>query len=160
MWPYWFIDLNLTCSSPLPWSIGAKSLLKLPRHMWFVASKPPTCPSHLQPVHRRKALSWSSPPWAHDSMSCLICNELLFIITCGLITCVSPYSTLLVHLILSLNYQNQTRTFHPRLMWFSLIRSIGRDTPADKSGDTPAGVQREFAEEKTSAVADGKSMSP
>ena len=25
MWPYWFVDLNLTCSSPLPWSIGAKS---------------------------------------------------------------------------------------------------------------------------------------
>ena len=59
MWSYWFIDLNLTCSSPLPWSIGAKSLLKLPRHMWFVASKPPTCPSHLQSIHRCKALSWS-----------------------------------------------------------------------------------------------------
>ena len=24
-WPYWFIDLDLTCSSPLPRSIGAKS---------------------------------------------------------------------------------------------------------------------------------------
>ena len=58
---YWFIDLNLTCSSPLPWSIGAKSLLKLPRHMRFVASKPPTYPSQFQPVHRRKALSQSSP---------------------------------------------------------------------------------------------------
>ena len=58
---YWFIGLNLTFSSPLPWSIGAKSLLNLPRHMRFVASKPPTCPSHLQPVHWRKALSWSSP---------------------------------------------------------------------------------------------------
>jgi hypothetical protein len=32
MWPYWFINLNLSCSSPLPWSIGAKSLLKLSRH--------------------------------------------------------------------------------------------------------------------------------
>ena len=53
-----------------------------------------------------QALSWSSPPWSHDSMSCLICNELLLIITCGLITCVSPYTTLLVHLMLSLNYQN------------------------------------------------------
>ena len=61
MWPYWFIDLNLTCSSPLPRSIGAKSLLKLPRHMRFVASKPPTCLSHLHPVHRRKVLSQSSP---------------------------------------------------------------------------------------------------
>ena len=61
MWPYWFIDLNFAWSSPLPWSIGAKSLLKLSRHMWFFASKPPTYPSHLQPVHRRKALSRSSP---------------------------------------------------------------------------------------------------
>ena len=25
MWPYWFIDLDLTCSSPLPRSIGTKS---------------------------------------------------------------------------------------------------------------------------------------
>jgi len=40
-----------------------------------------------------QALSWSSPPWSHDSMSCLICNELLLIITCGLITYVSPYAT-------------------------------------------------------------------
>ena len=61
MWPYWFIDLNLTCSSPFPWSISAKSLLKLPRHMRFVSSKPPTFPSHLQPVHQCKALSRSSP---------------------------------------------------------------------------------------------------
>ena len=41
-------------------------------------------------------------------MSCLICNELLLIITCGLITYVSPYTTLLVHLLLSLNYQIRT----------------------------------------------------
>ena len=45
-------------------------------------------------------------------MSCLICNELILIITCGLITCVSLYATLLVHLMLSLNYPNQKRTFH------------------------------------------------
>jgi hypothetical protein len=25
MWPYWFIDLDFTCSLPLLWSIGAKS---------------------------------------------------------------------------------------------------------------------------------------
>ena len=59
-----------------------------------------------------QALSWSSPPRSHDSMSCQVCNELLLIITCGLITYVSPYATLLVHLMLSLNYQNQTKTFH------------------------------------------------
>jgi hypothetical protein len=29
-WPYWFIDLDFTCSSPLLWSIGAKSSLNLP----------------------------------------------------------------------------------------------------------------------------------
>ena len=63
-----------------------------------------------------QALSLSSPLWSHDSMSCLICNVLLLIITCGLISCVSPYNTLLVHLILSLNYQNQTRTFHLGLL--------------------------------------------
>ena len=38
-WPYWFIDLDLTCSSPLPRSVGAKSS---------------TCPSLLQPVHQTK----------------------------------------------------------------------------------------------------------
>ena len=30
MWPCWFIDLDFTCSSPLPRSIGAKSSLNLP----------------------------------------------------------------------------------------------------------------------------------
>jgi hypothetical protein len=29
-WSYWFIDLDFTCSSPLLWSIGAKSSLNLP----------------------------------------------------------------------------------------------------------------------------------
>ena len=38
-WPYWFIDLDITCSSLLPWSIGAKSS---------------TCPSLLQPAHQAK----------------------------------------------------------------------------------------------------------
>jgi hypothetical protein len=37
-----------------------------------------------------QVMPWSSPPWSHDSMSCLICNELLHdTITCGLILCVS-----------------------------------------------------------------------
>ena len=57
-----------------------------------------------------QVLSWSSPPWSHDSISCLICNALLHHICelcniskpfylygmscshkciCGLITCVS-----------------------------------------------------------------------
>ena len=67
MWSYWFIDLNFSWSSPLLWSIGAKSLLKLPRHMRFVASKPPTYPSHLQPVHRRKV--FSSSPSSHTTVT-------------------------------------------------------------------------------------------
>ena len=54
MWPYWFIDLDITCSSPLSLSIGAKSLLKLHRHVRSAAAKPLTCPSHLQPVHQAK----------------------------------------------------------------------------------------------------------
>jgi hypothetical protein len=39
-WPYWFIDFDLTCFSPLPRSIGAKST---------------TCPSLLQPVYQAKS---------------------------------------------------------------------------------------------------------
>ena len=54
MWPYWFIDLNITCSSPLHRSIGTKSLLKHPA-MRSSASKPLTCPSLLQPVHQAKS---------------------------------------------------------------------------------------------------------
>jgi hypothetical protein len=54
MWPYWFIDLDLTCSSLLPLSIGAKSFLKLLCHVRCVAPKPLTCPSHLQLVHQAK----------------------------------------------------------------------------------------------------------
>jgi len=64
-----------------------------------------------------QASYWSSPPWSHDSMSCLICNELLHhhIITCGLISCVSSINTISPPK-LSLNYQNQTRTFQARPM--------------------------------------------
>ena len=53
MWSYWFIDLDLTCSSPLHRSIDTKSLFKHPA-MWSSASKPSTCPSLLQPVHQAK----------------------------------------------------------------------------------------------------------
>jgi len=79
IWPYWLIDLNFTCSSPLLWSIGVKSLLKPPRHMWFVASKPPTCPSYLQPVHRCKVLSWSSP--SSHTTPCHVSYAMSFFIT-------------------------------------------------------------------------------
>jgi hypothetical protein len=65
---------------------------------------------HRPTVHRSKASdlpftlatgpssqtsSWSSPPWSHDSMPCLICNELLHdTITCRLIPCVSHINTI------------------------------------------------------------------
>jgi hypothetical protein len=78
-------------------------------------------------------MSWSSPPWSHDSMSCLMRNELLHHM-CELCNISEPSSLswqvllthmylwtnylcislkhILIHLKLSLNYQNQTRTFH------------------------------------------------
>jgi hypothetical protein len=91
-WPYWFIDLDLTCSSPLSWSFGAKPSHNLP----FTLATGPSS----------QASSWSSPPWSHDFMSCLICNELLHdTITCGLIFCVSHINTISPPK-LSLNYQN------------------------------------------------------
>ena len=120
MWPYWFIDRNFACSSPLPWSIGAKSLLKLLYHMRCVAPKPPTYPSHLQPVHRSQAMSWSSPPshmtpchvsYAMSSFvtcvslatnpSHLHCHGMScsHTCTCGLITCVSQYKHTLLQKI-------------------------------------------------------------
>jgi len=49
-------------------------------------------------------------------MSCLMYNDLLHhhIITCGLISCVSHINTISPPK-LSLNYQNQTRTFQTRI---------------------------------------------
>jgi hypothetical protein len=63
-WPYWFIDLDFTCSSLLPRSISTKSS---------------TCPSLIQPVCQASLVLIFSTlvTWLHDSMVCLICNELL-----------------------------------------------------------------------------------
>jgi len=84
-----------------------------------------TSPSHVVPRFKAsdlpftlatgpssQASSWSSSSWSHDSMSCLICNELLHhhIFTCGLISYVSHINTISSSK-LSLNYQNQIRTF-------------------------------------------------
>jgi hypothetical protein len=111
MWPYWFIDLDFTYSSPLLWSIGAKSSFNLP---FTLATSPSS-----------QILSWSSPPWSHDSLSCLIRNELLHHM-CELCNKFKPSSlswhVLLTHMYLwtnhlcislnhilvqlSLNYQN------------------------------------------------------
>ena len=100
-WPYWFIDLDFTCSSP-----------------FFGPSTPShhsTCPSHLQLVHRAKScldllhldhmtqchvsyavssiitcVSYATYPshLHHHGMSCS------HKCTCGLITCVSHINTI------------------------------------------------------------------
>ena len=90
IWPYWFINLDFTCSSPLLWSIGAKS-------------------SHLHPVHQVKScldlLHLSHMTQCHVSYamsSFITCVSLATFLshlyrhgmscshkcTCGLITCV------------------------------------------------------------------------
>ena len=141
-WSYWFIYLDFTCSSPLPWSISAKSCSSFPA-MWFIASKPPTCPSLLQPVRQDKScldllhldhmtqchvsfamssfiitcVSFATSP-SHFHLHGICCSHTC---TCGLITCVS-----LINIIspsrLSLNYQNHTRTFQSPLFgnWWQL----------------------------------------
>jgi hypothetical protein len=50
-WPHWFIDLDLTCFSPLPSSIGTKSY-SIFTATRSITPKPPTCPSCLQPVYQ------------------------------------------------------------------------------------------------------------
>ena len=90
-WPYWFIDLDLTCSSPLPLSIGAKSCSSFTA-MRSIAPKPPTCPSCLQPVHQAKSCLDLLHLWSHDSMSCLMCNELLHLHMCELCNISKPFS--------------------------------------------------------------------
>ena len=53
-WPYWFIDLDFTCFSPLLSSIGANSCSSFTATR-SITPKPSTCPSHLQLVHRAKS---------------------------------------------------------------------------------------------------------
>jgi hypothetical protein len=65
-WPHFFL--------PLPSFIGVKSCSSFTT-MWSIALRPPTCPSRLQPVRQAKSCLDLLHP--HDSMSCLICNELL-----------------------------------------------------------------------------------
>ena len=103
----------LVHQSWLPRYIGAKSCssFTVTRGPRFKASD---LPFTLATGLSSQASSRSSLPWSHDSMSCLICNELLHhhIITCGLISCES-HINIISPPKLSLNYQNQTRTFHP-----------------------------------------------
>ena len=55
-----------------------------------------------------QVLSWSSPPWSHDSMSCLICNELLHHHMCELCNISKLFSPswymLLTHMFLWTNH--------------------------------------------------------
>ena len=107
-WPCWFIDLDLTCFSPLPSSIGVKSCSSFTATR-SIAPKPPTCPSRLQPIHQTKScldlLHLSHMTQCHVSCNELLhhmCepsnkskpsspswHELLNRCTCRLITCVS-----------------------------------------------------------------------
>jgi hypothetical protein len=91
MWSYWFIDLDLTCSSPLPQSIGAKSS---------------TYPSHSQPVRRAKP--YLDLHLGHMT-SCHVSYAMSsFIITCELCTKSKPSSPswhmLLTHMYLWINH--------------------------------------------------------
>jgi hypothetical protein len=55
-----------------------------------------------------QVMSWSSPPWSHDSMSCLMCNELLHHHMCKLCNNSEPSSPswymLLTHMYLWTNH--------------------------------------------------------
>ena len=101
-WSYWFIDLDFTCSSPLPRSIGTKSSLNLS----FT----------LQPVYRAKlyldllhldqmtqchvscamssfiiiCVSFATSP-SHFHLHGICCSQTC---TCGLMTCVSHINTI------------------------------------------------------------------
>jgi hypothetical protein len=108
-WPYWFIDLDLTCSSLFPSSIGTKSCSSFTATR-SIAPKPLTCPSCLQPIHQAKSyldlLHLSHMTLYHVSYavsSFITCVSLAtnpshlhrhgmscsHKCTCGLITCVS-----------------------------------------------------------------------
>ena len=115
IWSYWFIDLDFTCFSPLPSSIGVKSCLSFTA-TWSIAPKPPTCPSRLQPVHQAKlcldllhldhmtqchvsfvmssfiitCVSFATSP-SYFHLHGICCSHTC---TCGLITCVSHINTI------------------------------------------------------------------
>ena len=120
--------------------IGSSILTSLALHRCLGPSAPShhsTCPSHLQPVHRAKScldllhLDHITPCHVSYEMNSFITCVSLTInpshfhlhdiccshtCTCGLITSVSHINTISPPR-LSLNYQNQTRTFQSPPFW-------------------------------------------
>jgi hypothetical protein len=108
-WPYWFIDLDLTCFLPLCWSISAKSCssftitcgpslqsLRLDLHTCNRLAKPHLDLLHLGHMtqcHVSRAInssiitcaSFTTSP-SHFHLHGICCSHTC---TCGLITCVS-----------------------------------------------------------------------
>ena len=81
--------------------------LKLHRHVVH-RSKASDLPFTLAIGPSSQVLSWSSPPWSHDSMSCLMCNKLLHHHMCELCNISKPFSPswhmLLIHMYLWTNH--------------------------------------------------------
>jgi hypothetical protein len=79
-WSYWFINLNYTCSSLLRQSIRAKSCSSFTvtrgLSLWSLRLALHTCNRSVEPSHVLIFSILNS--WSHDSMSCLMCNELLY----------------------------------------------------------------------------------
>ena len=82
-------------------------LLKLYRHVVH-RSKASNLPFTPTADPSSQVMFWSSPPWSHDSMSCLMCNELLHHHMCELCNISKPFSPswhmLLTHMYLWTNY--------------------------------------------------------
>ena len=82
-------------------------LLKLHRHAVH-RSKAFDLPFTLATGPSSQVLSWSSPSWSHDLMSCLMCNKLLHHHMCALCNIFEPSSSswhmLLTHMYLWTNH--------------------------------------------------------
>jgi hypothetical protein len=103
MWPYWFIDLDLTCSSPLHRSVGTKSCSSF-TIAWSFASKPRLALHlHNRSIEPSLILIFSTlvtwlyvmshmqwvPSWHHHMWTNLLCishNHILVHLSCHLIT--------------------------------------------------------------------------
>jgi hypothetical protein len=88
--------------------IGSSILISLALHHCVGPSAPSLAqasPSHAVPRFKAsnlpftlatglssQVMSWSSPPWSHDSMSCLTCNKLLHHHMCKLCNISKPFS--------------------------------------------------------------------